>query len=349
MIRTSLRFCALSIGALVAGKNIPNPQVRATGVQVAIPESLITPAPKLHDDIFKRSIATCGFIRGNSALPVTCAENYNCITTQHLELGFACCNNVECLDDWTTCRPYGQTDCFGYALPEDTCTSIYGSILQCSQQAQQCFRYARSAALSATDTFYSWACGTASDDILVLATVTDGGAVQTVDSETTGIDDVLRSITGGGPQPTAGSNSPPVGGGSSSSSGKSNPISTTAIALITVAGIVVVVIALLIGYFCWWKRRPDNINIVQHNRPSQLPYEPTVTQGPRTEIIPSYGGSRDEIMASWSGLTPPGASPNVAPSEAPSDWSGPTASEMLRPMSTVHESGSSFGNRFYSH
>lgn len=220
-----------------------------------------------------------------------------------------------------------------------------------SQQAQQCFRYARSAALGATDTFYSWACGTASEDILVLATVTDEGAVQTAESETTGIDDILRSITGGGSQPTVGSNSPPAGG-SSSSSGKSNPISTTAIALITVAGIAVLVIALLIGYFCWYRpRHQRNNDVVQHNQPSQLPYEPTVTQGPRTEIIPSYSGSRDEIMAKWSGLTPPGAHPNVPPSEAPSDsdYSGPTASEIPRPMSTVHESGSSFGHRFYSH
>ena len=65
-MRLSLRFYVLSIAALVAGKDIPNPQVRATGVQVAIPQSLITPAPVLHGDIFKRSVATCGFIRGNS-------------------------------------------------------------------------------------------------------------------------------------------------------------------------------------------------------------------------------------------------------------------------------------------
>jgi len=350
-MRPSLRFDVLSIAALVAGKDIPNPHVRATGVQVAIPESLITPAPVLHGDIFKRSVATCGFVRGNSELPITCAEDYNCITTQQLDLGFACCNNVECLDNWATCRPYGQTDCFGYSLPADTCSSIYGSILQCSQQAQQCFRYARTSALGDKNTFYSWACGSASDDILVLATSTVEGEVLTTGSGTTGIDDFLRSITSG-LQPTAGSKNPTAGGSGDSGDSSSNPISTTAIALITVAGIAVLVIALLLGYFCWYRpRHQRNNDVVQHNQPSQLEYEPTVTQGPRTEIIPSYGGSRDEIMAKWSGLTPPGAHPNVPPSEAPSDsdYSGPTASEMPRPMSTVHESGSNFGNRFYDH
>jgi hypothetical protein len=59
-----------------------------------------------------------------------------------------------------------------------------------SQQAQQCFRYARSSVLGAKETFYSWACGTASDDILVLATVTDG-TFQTLDSDTTGVDDLF--------------------------------------------------------------------------------------------------------------------------------------------------------------
>jgi len=218
-----------------------------------------------------------------------------------------------------------------------------------SQQAQQCFRYARSSALDDTNTFYSWACGTASDDILVLATSTVEGEVLTAGSGTTGIDDFLRSITSG-VQPTAGSKSPTAGVSGGSGGSSSNSISTTAIALITVAGIAVLVIALLIGYFCWWRKRyQDNNDVVKPKKQSQLQYEPTVTQGPRTEVIPAYGGSRDEIMASWSGRTPLGANPNVPPSEAASEWSGPTASEMPQRMSTVHESGSSFGNRFYDH
>ncbi|KAL1792579.1 hypothetical protein ACET3X_009086 [Alternaria dauci] len=331
-MRLCLPLLVLSISSLVLAKYIPEEEVQSTRVQAAISASLITPAPQLQGDIFKRSIATCGFVRGNSALPITCAEDYNCVTTQHIQLGFACCNNIECLDNWATCRPYGQTDCMGVALPEDTCSSIYGSILQCSQQAQQCFRYARSSALGATDTFYSWACGTASDDILVLATVTNG-AVQTLDSETTGFDDFLRSITGEY-GPTAAANDPPVVGANN------NPLSTTAIAFIAVAAVVVLIIALLVGYCCCWKRLSQrhqrNKEIIQQTRPQQMPYQETVTNGARSEYIPS-----------WNSRTPLGAIPDAPPSTVPSDYSGVTASEIARPMTTLYEQHSGYGYRSY--
>jgi hypothetical protein len=201
-----------------------------------------------------------------------------------------------------------------------------------SQQAQQCFRYARSSALGATDTFYSWACGTASDDILVLATVTDGSA-PTPDAETTGINDILRSITQGS-RPTTAANPPTVPGGNSS------PLSTTAIALIAVGAAVVLLIALLFGYCCCWKtlykRHKRNKEIVHQTTPPQFTYQETVTNGARSEIIPS-----------WNSGTPLGANPNVPPSVVPSDYSSVTASEMPRPMATLHEQHSGYGYRSY--
>jgi hypothetical protein len=360
-MRTRLRLCAVSLAALVLGKDIPNPQVQATGVQVAIPASLITPAPVLHGDIFKRSIATCGFIRGNSGTSVftlgkrstskaeqhyllhvqrtTTASLHRtlspdlhaAITSSVIRIGLHAGRTVR-PTAWVMpsqrrpARPY-LVRSFNGTPHKSFAIDRMLTVDYSSSESQQCFRYARSTSLGATDTYYSWACGTTSDDILVLATMTNGGAVQTADSDTTGFDDLLQSITGGSLPPSASNN--PSGGSSSS------PISTTAIALISVAGIAVLVIALLLGYFCWWRKRyRENNNVVQQSKPSQLTYEPTVTQGPRTEIIPS-----------WSGRTPFGANPNVPPSEAPSDYVGPTASEIPRPMSTVYEQGNSYGNR----
>jgi hypothetical protein len=258
----------------------------------------------------------------------------------------------------TPARPYGVRFFNGmysksFAI-EPVLTVDYSS-----QESQQCFRYARSSALGASDTYYSWACGTASNDVLMLATVTNG-AVQTPESDPTGIDAILRSISdnllptavGNSPTgideilrsitdgflPTAGSSNPPVGGGGGGGGGSSNPISTTAITLITVAGIAVISIALLIGYCCCWRKRYEkNIRIVQQTTPPQLPYQPTVTQGPRTENIPP-----------WNSRTPLGADPDQPPSElAHSEYSGPTANGVVRPTSTVHELGSSAGHRSY--
>jgi hypothetical protein len=371
MMRSNLYLCALSIAALVVGKDVPNPQVRATRVEEATPASLITPAPLLHGDIFKRSIATCGFIRGNSGTSnFTFAERSTSNLEQHYllhvqrittallqnalgpslssALHAAITSSVSTIGPhagrmvrptaWamhsqtTPARPYWVRFFNGmysksFAI-EPVLIADYSS-----RESQRCVRYARSSALGATNTYYSWACGTTSDDILMLATVTNG-AFQTPHSDPTGIEELLRSFTDAS-LPTAASNNPPVGGGGG---GSSNPISNTAIALISVAGIGVIAIALLIGYFCWWRRRyNENTGIVQQTKPSHLPYEPTVTQGPPTEYIPS-----------WSGGIPLGASPNQPPSEpARSEYSGPTANGRFWPMSTVHEQGSSAGHRFY--
>lgn len=70
------------------------------------------------------------YLTHGTASPVTCPQDYNCITTQRALNLFGCCNNIECKDNWGVCRPYGQTDCMGNALPDAVCSSIFGPILQ---------------------------------------------------------------------------------------------------------------------------------------------------------------------------------------------------------------------------
>jgi hypothetical protein len=55
-------YCVFGFVSLVTASNIRNLPTQARAVSA----SVITPAPVLHGDVFKRSIATCGFVRGNS-------------------------------------------------------------------------------------------------------------------------------------------------------------------------------------------------------------------------------------------------------------------------------------------
>ncbi|KAK1907276.1 hypothetical protein P3342_005601 [Pyrenophora teres f. teres] len=347
-MQMELCFLVSSLVWLAAAKGVPGVAVRVTGSKAAVPASVITPAPVVYGDIFKRAIATCGFIRGNSASAVTCPQDYNCITTKS---AFACCNNVECKGNWGMCRPYGQNDCNGVDLPDPVCASIYGSILQCSIKAPECVRYARSAALGDPNTYYSLTCGTATGDILMLATPTNGAAAPTGNSNSNGGDGVLDSgssvvipglnvpvATNTSPSPATGGSS--GGGSSSSGGGGGRPISITAIALISVAGAGVLFFALLIGYCCWWRqsRRKKREALYPSQQP-QLKGEGTVTTGPGPGSI-----------ASWNLQTPTGADPNMAPSHKSVSEFGdfvPPASQPFRPMGTLHEQQSqrSFGWR----
>jgi hypothetical protein len=278
------------------------------------------------------------------ASPLTCPENYSCMTTVRLELQFGCCNNIECISAWGICRNYGQKDCMGNNLDDGLCSSIVGPILQwyvldalldasspltnisSSQEAPYCFRYARTSALGATDTYYSYACGTASADVLVLATATNGAA-QTDASDPTGAGDNplltipgvnLPTDTGTGTYST--SNNPTIGNASRS------PLSTTAIALIAVAGVVIISIALFLGYWFCLRERKRKHEIVYPPAPPQLDYQQTVS-----------GGAGPGSIYSWSSSVPSGANPNVASSVVGSDLSGGTATETRRLMATVHE------------
>ncbi|KAH9864875.1 hypothetical protein IAQ61_008820 [Plenodomus lingam] len=297
--------------------------------------NMITAPPVLHNDLGKRAIATCGYVSGNSASPLTCPNGYNCATAIHTDAVFGCCNNIECLDDWGWCRDFGQGGCQGFDLEEGVCTGIFGPVLQCSAEAPHCFRYARSSARGDSTTYYSRACGTASQEILVLATATNGGNPVPVSPTTAVADDPFTLIPGF--TQTLGPTSPTSGPSSSSSSGSSGPkLSTTAIALIAVAGLVVLALTLLFGYCCCWRRRDKRRNIVHSIEPVRPPYVETEppAQGP---------GSIND----WNLDVPVGASPSVAPSRAGgSEYGGPSRHQMAGPkLFHMHSGGS--GQRSY--
>jgi hypothetical protein len=65
-MRLRLYLYTFVFASMVTAKDVQNLPVQATTTRAAVPASIITPAPVLHDDVFKRAIATCGFIRGNS-------------------------------------------------------------------------------------------------------------------------------------------------------------------------------------------------------------------------------------------------------------------------------------------
>ncbi|EMD69090.1 hypothetical protein GGP41_004895 [Bipolaris sorokiniana] len=311
------------------------------------PASTITPAPLAHEDVFKRAVGTCGFIRGDSASPVTCGAGYNCVTTLRAQYAFACCNNVECIDDWSVCRPFGQKDCMGNNLPDDTCSRIYGSILQCSEAAPYCVTYMRSSTLSDEITFVSLTCGTTSEDVLVLATVTNG-AKQTASgkpaAEQTESADPLAgfpSIPGlSSPTGTTSTRNSPAPTGS----GSNGPaLSTRSIVIISVVGAVVIFLGVGIGVCCWRKKAKDwwrerrnrNKHIIDPARIPQAQYQ-------RTNYQPSnYQPTDPGLINSWRNGTPLGASPDVDPSVNGSVYGGyggrGANGAAPRPMTTVPE------------
>ncbi|KAH9875046.1 hypothetical protein J1614_004534 [Plenodomus biglobosus] len=293
--------------------------------------SVITPPPIVHNGLEKRAIATCGYISGNSASPLTCPNGYNCATATHTDPVFGCCNNIECLDDWGWCRDFGQGGCQGYDLDDTVCTSFLGPLLQCSSEAPHCFRYARSSARGDSTTFYSRACGTASLDILVLATATNGANPAPTSPTADEPDNPLTLIPGFSQSldPTSSPSDP-----SSSSSSSGPKLSTTSIALISVAGFVVLALALLFGYCCCWRRRDRHSAIVYPTGPVRPPYQQTEPHAPGPGSINN-----------WNLDVPVGASPSVAPSNAGgSEYGGPSGRQMNgQRLYNMHSGG--YGSR----
>ncbi|XP_014559451.1 hypothetical protein COCVIDRAFT_24177 [Bipolaris victoriae FI3] len=337
----------LLLAGLALARDIPQVPVQTPTSPTLAPASAITPAPLAHEDVFKRAIGTCGFIRGDSASPVTCGAGYNCVTTVRAQYAFACCNNVECINDWSVCRPFGQTDCMGNNLPDDTCSRIYGSILQCSEAAPYCVTYARSSTLSDSITFVSLTCGTTSEDVLLLATVTNG-AKQTASGkpaaeETESADPLagFPSIPGlSSPTGTSTRNSPAPTGSSSNEPA----LSTRSIVIISVVGAVVLLLALGVGWCCWCKRikawwrnrRHRNADIIDPARIPQAPYQPTNYQP--TNYQPSNYQPTNPRIQQWRNETLLGASPDVEPSVNGSVYGGRSVNGAApRPMMTVHE------------
>lgn len=67
-MKIKIRFYVLALATLATAENIQKPHISKTKTSVS--ERIITAAPVLHNDLFKRAIATCGFVRGNSGTHV---------------------------------------------------------------------------------------------------------------------------------------------------------------------------------------------------------------------------------------------------------------------------------------
>jgi hypothetical protein len=100
-------------------------------------------------------------------------------------VGWACCNQIQCVGNYRTCAAMGAGLCEG-DLDGAVCSGIYTSILSCSDiNSPSCFLYARSTALGDTDTRYSWGCGASGSTVLALATTTgtNGGVAASTSTD----------------------------------------------------------------------------------------------------------------------------------------------------------------------
>ncbi|KAL2045623.1 hypothetical protein N7G274_002051 [Stereocaulon virgatum] len=212
-------------------------------------EPLITLSPAIGENILfgRQALATCGYVSGNGASPLTCPSGYSCTSTIQLMPQWACCNQIECLGNYRMCADYGAELC-SFALDAAQCSNIYTSILSCTSDAPSCISYVRSTNIDDTNLYTSLACGQSSKTILALATTT-GGKGQAAPSSTLAVGGTAAAVTSfslGGSAPGSsqgsgqGSNSPP----------SDNGLSGGAIGGLVVASVAVVV-AIIVG---WWKR-----------------------------------------------------------------------------------------------
>jgi hypothetical protein len=149
------------------------------------PNPLITQPALLSHALLARGIATCGYISGNGAYPLTCPAGYSCTSTIQDLVGWACCNQIQCVGNYVTCANYGAGICGGN-LDVAACSSIYTSILSCSDSAApSCFVYARSTHIGDFETAYSYGCGASGGTVLALATTTDAGGGAAASSTST--------------------------------------------------------------------------------------------------------------------------------------------------------------------
>lgn len=305
---------AIEFASVVAANRLGD--LRAGTTPTAGLKSVITPPPAFHAKLFKRALATCGYIRGNTASPLTCVDGYNCITTAHALPVFACCNSIECIQDWGICQEYGAQDSCG-GLPPDSCSSIYGSVLKCSSEAPRCYRYARSSVRGDYFTYYSYACGTATSDILVLATVTNGNQ-DSATKPTGAASNPYASIPGYTYPPYA---SAPSG---ASSGGTKSKLSTRGIVLIVIFGGGALFVALVLGYIFIYQRHRQNRNKKDSAYTPQPPpaHPAMVTTGPGQ-------------VYRWNDSAPVGPPSNAAVFKPPEIVS--TAHEMAAPVRPLYE------------
>lgn len=201
-----------------------------------------------------------------------------------------------------------------------------------SQDAPSCFRYARSSALGETDTYYSFACGTTSEDVLLLATATNRGA-QTTDADgSTGEDGIANSLSDlfslpGVTSPTGTSNSGTSSGNAGDGSSGKSSLSTVAIVVIALVGVGILVVGFGVGYWFLQRKKKENSSLIARNK----------TPEPDKEDTEPYAPGPGSIIGSWNRGVLDGADPNVEPSVAASEYGGNRAVGMGRPMATVRE------------
>lgn len=79
---------------LTSGAGVPNP--------LSPPHPLITQPARIGRALLGRGIATCGYISGNGAYPLTCPAGYTCGSIgQFITTGWACCNQIQCVGNCT--------------------------------------------------------------------------------------------------------------------------------------------------------------------------------------------------------------------------------------------------------
>jgi len=135
-------------------------------------------------------------------------------------------------------------------------------------------------------TYYSWACGTATTDVLALASATNGNNdpdpvptsenVLNIPGLTSNF--VLPTYPSTSGQTGSGGNVNSVSNTPSTSGSQKSLLSTTAIAFICLAG-VLLIISLAVGGYCLRKRHTNRKNQLVDPPPIRMPYQPTVTHG----------------------------------------------------------------------
>ncbi|MCJ1469162.1 hypothetical protein MMC07_007795 [Pseudocyphellaria aurata] len=243
-------FSSLGSGAIVTKPVLPLTR------KVDAAPAFITPAPIVaYQAVLARdSAATCGYVSGNAASPLTCPPSYMCSSTILNAPSWGCCDQIQCQGNYHVCQDYGGNLCKN--LGDDTCSRIYTSILKCSSAAPYCFVYARSRSVGDFWTEFSLACGKASGTVLALISTTGGhegdasatsapGGILALTSNT----DMIQSTESIGAPQTSDSvqptNNPSNTGGANHFNKASNNGSNLSVGKIV--GIAISIVAIIVG------------------------------------------------------------------------------------------------------
>ncbi|MCJ1426088.1 hypothetical protein MMC29_003990 [Sticta canariensis] len=255
-----LLFVSLGTSAIVTQQSLPVTRV------VDVAPGFITPAPEVdYQAIFARgNVATCGYVSGKAASPLTCPPSYMCTsTTVGYYPGWGCCDQIQCQGNYNECQDYGGNIC--QDADESICSILYSSILKCSSAAPSCVTYARSRSVGDLSTQISLGCGKTGGTILALdstvngqgnnaeATSAPGGNSAPISST-----DVAQSVdvTGFSPTSDATQNTDdPSNTGGANPSKNNNNNNSSKLSVGEIAGIVIPIVAIIMAVVIgWWKR-----------------------------------------------------------------------------------------------